>query len=81
MLRRMSALAVLSLGLAGCASVQDDPLVPMAADCLVGGDKGPALPGQPGTSRDRRCKPAEEAVIWSSERDSRIKLDLRARDQ
>ncbi|KAF1699319.1 hypothetical protein [Pseudoxanthomonas suwonensis] len=79
--RKTLFLAVLSLGLAACASVQDDPLAPRAADCLVGGEKGAPVPGQPTSGRDRRCNPGDEAVIWSSERDSRIKLDVRGRGE
>ncbi|ADV26854.1 hypothetical protein Psesu_1004 [Pseudoxanthomonas suwonensis 11-1] len=67
--------AVLSLALAGCASVQDDPLN-AHADCLVGGEKGPVIPGQPTSGRDRRCNPEQEAVLWSSEKKGDMKLDL-----
>lgn len=72
------ALATALLALSGCATMgQDEARSPLdLANCRVGGEKGPRVPGQPDSSRDRRCNPEQEAVIWSSKKDSDMKLDL-----
>lgn len=72
------ALATLMLALAGCASLgRDEARNPLdLADCRVGGEKGPSVPGQPDSSRDRRCNPHGEAVLWSSDKQSDMKLEL-----
>ena len=72
------AIATLMLTLAGCASMgQDEARNPLdVADCRVGGEAGPSVPGQPDSSRDRRCNPQGEAVLWSSDKSSDMKLEL-----
>ena len=66
------------LVLSGCASMgQDEARSPLdLANCRVGGEKGPSVPGQPSSGRDRRCNPESEAVLWSSGSNSDMKLEL-----
>lgn len=70
--------AIVLLALAGCASMgQDEARSPLdLADCRVGGEKGPRVPGQPDSSRDRRCNPQAEGLLWSSDSRSEMKLEL-----
>lgn len=71
------SLAIALMALAGCATLgQDEPRSPLdLADCRVGGEKGPPVPGTT-TGRDRRCNPEQEAVLWSSDKRSDMKLEL-----
>ncbi len=71
--------------LAGCASspdIADGRARPAdLADCRVGGESGPRQSHAPATTRDRRCNPQEDVVLWSNGgRDDGIKLDLKKGD-
>ena len=75
------AFTTLLLALAGCTSLHQERLAPQdVADCRVGGEQGPPLPGAT-SSRERRCNPGQDAVLWSSEERGDMKLDLPRRDR